>query len=64
MQKFKQLNEKQRYQIQSLLQTDATQTRIAAILQAHKSTISRELSRNTAKRGRGAFVKFLILSFM
>ncbi len=56
MQKFKQLNEKQRYQIQSLLHTNATQTRIAMILNVHKSTISRELSRNTAKRGRGAFI--------
>jgi IS30 family transposase len=54
MQKFKQLNLAQRYQIEVLLIADHAQTDIANILKVHKSTISRELSRNIAARGRTA----------
>lgn len=52
MQKIKQLNLAQRYQIEVLIQADHNQTEIATILGVHKSTISRELSRNIASRGR------------
>ena len=44
----------ERYQIQSLLQAGLTQTAIARQLCIHRSTISRELARNTPKRGRTA----------
>jgi len=52
MQKFKQLNQAQRYQIEVLLKSGKTQSSIADLLGVHKSTISRELSRNIASRGR------------
>jgi IS30 family transposase len=54
--KYKQLNLAQRYQIEVLLETEKTQTAIAALLQVSKSTISRELSRNIGSRGRCAGV--------
>ena len=56
MQKFKQLNLHQRYQIEALLQAGNNQTQTAFILGVDKSTISRELKRNIAPRGRGAGV--------
>jgi IS30 family transposase len=52
MQKFKQLSLHQRYQIEALLKAGQNQTSIATIIGVHRSTISRELSRNIAKRGR------------
>lgn len=55
MKKYKQLTLGQRYQIESLLQAGLTQTAIANQLGVHRSTISRELRRNTPKRGRTAF---------
>ena len=54
MQKFKQLNLSQRYQIEALLKAGHTESAIADLLNVHKSTISRELSRNIALRGRTA----------
>ena len=54
MQKFKQLNLIQRYQIEALLKAGQSQSAIAQLLNVHKSTISRELSRNIALRGRTA----------
>ena len=45
----------QRYQIESLIKAGLTQTVIAKQLNVHKSTISRELKRNTPKRGRTAY---------
>ena len=54
--KYKQLNLAQRYQIEVLLETEKTQTAIAALLQVSKSTISREFSRNIGSRGRCAGV--------
>lgn len=51
---YKQLCLKQRYQIQSLLDTGLSQREIADYIGVHKSTISRELSRNIPKRGRTA----------
>lgn len=56
MQKFKQLSLSQRYQIEVLLQAGHSQNETATILGVHKSTISRELSRNKASRGRTAGV--------
>lgn len=56
MQKFKQMNLHQRYQIEALLQAGNNQTQIAITLGVDKSTISRELKRNIAQRGRGAGV--------
>lgn len=60
MQKFNQLNQSQRYQIEVLLKAGCTQRVVADQLNVHKSTISRELSRNTAKRGRtaGSYLAF------
>ena len=46
----------QRYQIEALLKTGATQKEIACIVHFHPSTISRELKRNVGSRGRGAGV--------
>lgn len=56
MKNYKQLTLSQRYQIESLLQAGLSQTAIASILEVNKSTISRELKRNVAKRGRTANV--------
>ena len=54
MKKYKQLTLAQRYQIQSLLQAGLNQSSIAKQLEVHRSTISRELKRNTPNRGRTA----------
>jgi len=54
MKKYKQLSLAQRYQIESLLKIGLTQTRIAAELGVDRSTVSRELKRNTPSRGRTA----------
>ena len=51
MQKFNQLSPEQRYKIEILIKEGYTQTHIAAAIGVHKSTISRELKRNTGKRG-------------
>ena len=56
MKKYNQLNLGQRYQIECLLKLGYNRTEIASQIGCHKSTISRELKRNTAKRGRGAGV--------
>lgn len=55
MKKYKQLTLAQRYQIESLLKVGLTQSEIANQLDVHRSTVSRELKRNTPKRGRTAF---------
>tara|TARA_R110002126_G_scaffold185155_1_gene333647 strand:+ start:45 stop:332 length:288 start_codon:yes stop_codon:yes gene_type:complete len=54
MQKYKQLDLQDRHKINALLQAGRSQTNIAKIIGVHKSTISRELSRNVATRGRYA----------
>ncbi len=54
MNKFKQLNQEQRYQLEALLKAGNNQTQMAQIIGVNKSTVSRELRRNTPKRGRGA----------
>lgn len=51
MKGYKQLAEVQRYQIGALKKAQKNQNEIAGILGVSASTISRELSRNTGKRG-------------
>ncbi|TYC09225.1 IS30 family transposase [Bizionia gelidisalsuginis] len=54
MKHYKQLASSQRYQISTLLETGITITQISKIIGVHKSTVSRELKRNTPGRGRTA----------
>lgn len=49
--KYKQLTQEERYQISALLKAGHDQSEIAMILNRHKSTISRELERNSGLRG-------------
>jgi transposase, IS30 family len=51
MSTYQQLTSEQRYQISALKRIGHRQTEIAKELEVHKSTISRELSRNTGERG-------------
>jgi len=51
MDSYKQLTSEQRYQIWALLKMEHTQTEIAVVIGKHKSTLSRELKRNTGKKG-------------
>ena len=48
---YKQLAEEQRYQIYALMKAGYRQTKIAAVVGVHKSTISREVRRNQGLRG-------------
>lgn len=52
MQKYNQLDLQDRHTIKALLDAGHSQTKIAEIIGVHKSTISRELSRNTSSCGR------------
>lgn len=54
MKKYNQLNLERRYKIECLLKLGYNKTEIASQVGCHKSTIGREIKRNTAKRGRGA----------
>lgn len=54
MKKYKQLNQKQRYQIDIWLKAEKKKSEIADLICVHKSTISRELKRNTGSRGKNA----------
>lgn len=54
--KYNQLTLEQRYKIEAFKEAGKTQTEISFLLNVHKSTISRELNRNTPKRGVGAKV--------
>jgi len=54
MKKYKQLDLQDRHKIKALLDGGHSQTKIAEIIGVHKSTISRELSRNVPTRGRYA----------
>jgi len=54
MQKYKQLDLQDRHQIHALLEAGHSLTKIAEIIGVHKSTISRELTRNVPTRGRYA----------
>jgi len=49
--RYKQLTQEERYQIYVLLKAGHTQSEIALILDRHKSTVSREVRRNTGLRG-------------
>jgi IS30 family transposase len=51
MRRYTQLTREQRYQIYVLKKAGHSQTRIADLLDVHKSTISRELRRNCGQRG-------------
>lgn len=53
-QKYKRLDHAQRYQIAVMFEAGKTMTEIAHKLGVNKSTISRELKRNTPQRGRNA----------
>ena len=48
---YKHLSQAERYQIHALMNAGHDQSQIAKLLDRHKSTISRELSRNTGSRG-------------
>jgi len=48
---YSQLTQEQRYLIYNLLKIGFNQTKIAQLVSVHRSTISRELRRNTGKRG-------------
>ncbi len=51
MKTYHQLTSEQRYQISALQRMEHSQTEIAKELEVHKSTISRERSRNMGERG-------------
>lgn len=51
MARYKRLTQEQRYQISNMLWNGFNQTEIALAVGCHKSTISRELTRNTGLRG-------------
>lgn len=51
MARYSQLTSEQRYQIYALLKAGHAQTEIAQVVDKHKSTISREIRRNTGGRG-------------
>lgn len=51
MKRYTQLTQDQRYQIYILLKAEKTQTEIADLIGVHKSTVSRELARNSGLRG-------------
>ena len=51
METYSQLTSEQRYQIYALLKNQHSQSEIAATIGLHKSTVSRELRRNTGRRG-------------
>ncbi|MEB3213581.1 MAG: helix-turn-helix domain-containing protein [Leptolyngbyaceae bacterium] len=48
---YQHLSHHERYQIAALMKAGQNQTQIAAILGRHKSTVSREIHRNTELRG-------------
>lgn len=48
---YKQLNSEQRYTIEKLLHSGVSKTQIASIIGVHRSTIGRELKRNTPVEG-------------
>lgn len=51
MRHYSQLTNEQRYQIYALLQTNQSLSTIASVIGVHKSTVSREIRRNTGLRG-------------
>ena len=53
---YHQLTREQRYKLESYLEAGKNQSQISLLLGFHRSTISREIARNVAKRGIGAKV--------
>src|SRR6476469_665352 len=51
MRTYRQLTQAQRYQIYALKKTKHSLSEIAAVIEVHKSTVSRELRRNRGQRG-------------
>lgn len=51
---YHQLTREQRYKLESYLEAGKNQSQISLLLGFHRSTISREIARNVAKRGVGA----------
>jgi IS30 family transposase len=63
MNKYSQLTEVQRYQIEALKKAEKSQKEIATIIGVTASTICREFKRNTGRRGyrpKQAIIKALI----
>jgi len=56
---YKHLSQEERYQICILMTAGNTQQQIADLLGRHKSTISREIARNTGGRGYPALSSLL-----
>lgn len=54
MKNYRQLDQVQRYKIETLLEVGLPKSKIAEQIGVHKSTVYRELNRNTGKRGRHA----------
>ena len=48
---YQHLSQTERYQIYILMKDGKTQTQIAKLMDRHKSTISREIGRNTGLKG-------------
>ena len=48
---YQHLSQTERYQIYILMKDGKTQSQIATLMDRHKSTISREIARNTGNRG-------------
>jgi IS30 family transposase len=53
---YHQLTREQRYKLESYLEAGKNQSQISLLLGFHRSTISREIARNVAKRGVGTKV--------
>ena len=51
MKNYTQLTENQRYQIYALLKNGCSQSEVAETIGCHKSTVSREIRRNSGRRG-------------
>jgi IS30 family transposase len=51
MRTYTQLTQEQRYQISALKRMGHSRNEIAQVVEVHRSTISRELGRNTGERG-------------
>lgn len=57
MRKYRQLTKAQRYQISSLLQMNISESKIASQLGVDKSTINREVTRNSTRTAKGKVYK-------
>lgn len=62
MQKFNQLSLEQRYQIEVLNKEGFSQTAVACRVGVYKSTISRELKRNTGGRSAGNYSARIVMN--